>query len=186
MGDEVLLKKERIVSKQLKLYVGCALTEAPPEFRDKVTELKAALRAIWNPDTQGPKYEVFEFLGLTAGTPRDVFQKDINENVAKCDLLLIVGDYASWGAAIELTVGTMIHQKPVLFVKPGTKLTRIIPGMAEFFPNLKYEFYEDMLRDVPKLLNTFVDNIYEDMLDSVGVPHATGHGHAVGLDDDPV
>lgn len=128
---------------KLKLYVGCALTEAPPEFRDDIVQLKEVLKK---------DYDVLEFLGLTAGTAEDVFQRDINENVANCDLLLIVGDHASWGAAIELTFGTAIHKKPVLFVRKNRKLTRIIPGMASFFPNLRYEFYDDLLRDVPLLL----------------------------------
>ncbi len=147
----------------LKLYVGCALTEAPPEFRESVEELKEILSA---------DYEVLKFLGLVAGDAGDVFRKDIIENTGSCNFLLVVGDHPSWGAAMELTVATMMHKKPVLFViKQSKKLSRIIPGAAEFFPNLKVKYYQDLLQDVPKLVRAFVEEAKEDMWDHhTGVP----------------
>jgi len=134
---------------KLKLYVGCALTEAPPEFREEVRQLKEKLKE---------DYDVLEFLGLTAGTPRDVFDKDIRENVGTCDFMLAVCDHPSIGVGIELAFAAALHQKPVLVVtRKGKRLTRIIPGMASFYPQIKIEIYEDMIRDVPNLLAKTLD-----------------------------
>lgn len=142
---------------RFRLYVGCALSEAPPEFREEVESLKAAL---------DKDYEVLRFLGLVAGTPRDVYQKDIIENVGTCDLMLAVCDYPSTGMGVEIAIAAVARGAPVLAVAhEGKSITRIITGMAEFYPNLVCRSYSSLLEDVPALLKQFAAEKEGDIWD---------------------
>jgi hypothetical protein len=66
-----------------KVYVGCSLTHASPEYRQSVEDFKAELqrRGIC---------QVLHFLGLGAGTPHDVYKQDIGHCVATCDFYLLL------------------------------------------------------------------------------------------------
>lgn len=70
-----------------KLYVGCALTEAPEDFRNNAGYLKGVLGADW---------QVLKFLGLTRGTSLDVYTQDIGK-VEECDAFVAITDYPSTG-----------------------------------------------------------------------------------------
>lgn len=141
----------------LKLYVSCALTEAPPEFRRDIEELKEVL---------SKDYEVLKFLGLGVGDPGDVWQRDIIDNVDTCHLMLAVCDYPSIGLGMEILEAGKIRSVPVLAVSTaGKNLTRMVAGMSKFHPNLKIGVYNNLLEDVPKLLAKFTDAAAEDMWD---------------------
>ncbi len=149
----------------LKLYVGCALTEAPPEFRTSVAELKGVLKAQKLKNGE-PKYEVLEFLGLVNGTPADVFHHDINECVGKCDLMLTIHDHPSTGLGWEACEAVKVRGIPVL----GTalldrKITRFVLGIPAHFKNFVFEPYRDLLEDVPKLLDKFVEEVKDEIWD---------------------
>lgn len=75
-----------------KVYVGCCLTGAPPEFVRLVEDFKQALSEL---------VEVLHFLGLTAGTAANVFHHDIDGCVWKCDLFVLIGDLATSGGGYE-------------------------------------------------------------------------------------
>ncbi len=160
----------------LKLYVSCALTEAPPEFRALVGELKKILKTE-KTSNQEPVYEVLEFLGLTTGTPRDVYTHDIINSVGACNLVLAICDHPSTGLGWELCEVVKTRKVPVLgVVRQEKKLNRFLEGVAEYHDNFTIERYRDMLIDVPKLLDKFVEGVSEDMWDSVGYRGSRSHG----------
>ncbi|HEV8677507.1 MAG TPA: hypothetical protein VN701_01610 [Candidatus Paceibacterota bacterium] len=135
---------------KLRLYVGCALTEAPPEFRERVEELKALLR---------PRYDVLEFLGLMAGTPADVYETDIQANVCTADVMLAICDYPSTGLGFELAVAVRERRIPVLAVAHEKKrITRLVLGLPEHHGNAGFKTYRDLLGDVPRLLEQKVES----------------------------
>ena len=124
-----------------KIYVGCALTGAPQEFVDKVELLKALLRE------EG--YEVPDFLGLVKGTAQDVYEVDIWQRVAECDLLVAICDVPSIGLGWEMATAVEKRRKPVLAVAhKDTRITRLIIG-AEGERNPLYRFRRyDKIEDV--------------------------------------
>ncbi len=127
-----------------KLYVGCALTEGPPEFRAEVAHLKTLLKA---------EYEVLDFIGLTAGNPSDVYRVDINENVCTADVMLAICDYPSTGLGYELAVAVRERGIPVLAVAHEQKrITRLVLGIPEHHDDVDFKTYRDFLGDVPALL----------------------------------
>jgi len=129
-----------------KIYVGCSLTQAPEEFKELIKMLQARLRE------EG--YEVLDFVGLTVGTPGDVYQHDIHKCITACDLFLAICDYPAIGLGWELAFRTEVLRKPTLaLARRETKLTRLLIGAGEFHPYLKIEWYstvEDVIRLVKK------------------------------------
>ncbi len=126
-----------------KIYVGCSLTTAPEEFKENVEEVKDRLRSDW---------EVMEFLGLVAGTPEDVYQKDIIENVGGCDAFVGICDEPSIGLGMEIQAATAL-QKPTLAVAHvDSRVTRLILGAPAFNPTMAFRRYENMVEDVPRIV----------------------------------
>jgi len=112
-----------------KLYVGCALTEAPEDFRNNVEILKEALDTDW---------QVLKFLGLVGGTNADVYTQDLG-NVRECDAFLAITDYPSTGLGIELReAGTLA--KPTLITQRLN--TRVRLGFAHILSTP----YQDAVR----------------------------------------
>lgn len=133
-----------------KLYVGCALTNAPEEFKQTVEDFKVSLREAG--------YEVFDFVGLVAGTARDVYDWDIQHCVGECDAFIGICDFPAIGLGFE-TSRALTLGKPVLLVAhKDTKVTRLILGAAEAEPTLTFERYTT-LKDVLPLVDTLVKNI---------------------------
>ncbi|HSX16494.1 MAG TPA: hypothetical protein VLH86_00125 [Patescibacteria group bacterium] len=130
--------------KKVKLYVGCSLTKADEAFKDSVEQLKTALRVAG--------YEVFDFVGLVNGTPKDVYEWDIQHCVATCDAFVGICDEPSIGLGYELCEATRLG-KPVLAVAHAdSKVTRLVHGAAEVEANVNFSTYEDLVRDVPPLV----------------------------------
>src|SRR5690242_15445014 len=124
----------------MKLYVGCSLSHSTDEFKDSVEQLKAALRQAG--------HEVFDFVGLVKGTPKDVYEWDIHHCVADCDVLIAICDEPSIGLGYELCE-TIRLGKPVLAVAHAdATVTRLVQGAAEVEPNLTFVRYNDLVADV--------------------------------------
>lgn len=124
-----------------KLYVGCSLTSAPEAFKAAVEEFKHALRR------EG--HEVFDFVGLVHGTPKDVYEWDINHCVRDCDLLVAVCDEPSIGLGWEMAAATRLG-KPVLAIAyTNAKVTRLVQGAAAVEPNVRFERYTDIVDMLP-------------------------------------
>lgn len=132
------------MSNKKNLYVGCGLTQASEEFKSQVENLKDRLSDDW---------EIMQFLGLTAGDEKDVYQKDIIENVGGCDAFLGVCDEPSIGLGWELSAAVERLRKPSLGVAhTASKITRLILGAPGFNPNFSFRRYENMVEEVPAIV----------------------------------
>ena len=128
----------------MKIYVGCSLTQAPEEFRESVEALKNELRI---------KYTVLDFVGLVAGTAREVYEWDVQKCVAGCDVFVAICDYPAIGLGYELATAIEVYGKPVIAVAHrDAHITRLIEGTSH--PKFTFKRY-DILREVV----AFVDNL---------------------------
>jgi hypothetical protein len=119
---------------KLKLYVGCALTGASPEFIEKIKVFKQEL---------APQYEVLEFLWPKPGAPLEVYQRDIQECVAGCDMMIAFCDRPSMGLGYELGTAVEKYSKPVLAVAhKDSKVSRLIMGVDH--PMYTFSTYDDI------------------------------------------
>ena len=128
-----------------KLYVGCSLSHASEAFKASVEELKEALR------DRG--YEVFNFLGLVDGTERDVYELDIQHNVAECDALIAICDEPSIGLGWEMAVAAKLNKKVLAVAHTDAKVTRLVLGAAEVEPHMRFGRYDNLVADVPGLVD---------------------------------
>lgn len=128
------------------IYVGCSLTDAPREFTDKIERLKKCLRVMG--------YKVFDFVGLTRGTPNDVYRWDIHNCVAKCDLLLAICDYPSIGLGYELGTAIEKFAKQVLAVADENRqITRFVQGIDHpKFTFLRYRDFDQIAEMVMQIM----------------------------------
>jgi nucleoside 2-deoxyribosyltransferase len=114
-----------------KIYIGCSLTQAPEEFKEAIETLKDNLRA---------DYELLDFIGLVNGTPKDVFEWDIN-CVKTCDLFVADCTHPAIGLGMEIGVA-IENNKPMLIVsEEGARVTRIVLGIDR--PNVTLKRYND-------------------------------------------
>lgn len=132
------------VPNKKKLYVGCGLTLAPEEFKASVEQVKNRLRDDWY---------VMEFLGLSAGTPEDVYETDIINNVGGCDAFLGICDEPSIGLGWELREATTLHKPTLAVAHVDSKITRLLLGAPYFNETLSFDRYSDMVIDVPQITN---------------------------------
>jgi hypothetical protein len=128
-----------------RLYVGCSLTHAPEKFKAKVEDFKAVLRQ--------KGYEVFDFVGLVAGTPRDVYAWDIGHCVGECDGFIGICDEASIGLGWELCEAVRLGKPCLAVAHSDSKVTRLVLGAAEVEPNLRFETYDDLAKDISPLVD---------------------------------
>jgi hypothetical protein len=129
-----------------RIYVGCSLAYASEEFRQRIEELRDILRE---------DYEVFNFMGLNKGTHKETYQWDIHQCVKECDVFLAICDYPSIGLGYEMATAIEKLDKPVLAVAhQEAKLSRIILGNDT--PSFSLQRYDDLLTDVPALLEKFI------------------------------
>lgn len=121
------------MAKPVKVYVGCGLTHASEEFKQKVAELKEKLKLI-------PGVQVLEFLGLVGGTPRDVYIHDIDNCVRKCDIMIAICDEPSTGLGFEIAVQAGRGKPLLAFGHRDSKITRLI--LDPPLPNYSFYRYE--------------------------------------------
>jgi hypothetical protein len=131
------------MAKNPELYVGCGLTHAPKEFVYQVDALKERLREDW---------EVLEFFGLGEGTPEDIYQKDIIENVGGCDAFVGICDEVSQGLTWELREAAMLRKPTLAVAHKDTLVSRVITGAPAFNPTMSFRRYENMVEDVPAIV----------------------------------
>lgn len=137
------------------LYVGCGLTNAPEDFKAGVEALKDVLKK---------DYDVFDFVGLTAGTAEDVYRWDIEHCVANCDVLVGVCDYPSIGLGWELNESVRLNKPTLGVAHEKAVVTRLILGAAAIKPNFTFKRYSDIL-EVPAFVEeqlTIVQNRLTD------------------------
>ncbi len=134
---------------KLKLYISTSLTWAEPEYTEKIKTFKDSLKG---------EYEVMEFLGLGTGSPQEVYERDIQECIAGCDLVLAFCDYPSIGLGYELGTAVEKYSKPVLAVAQiESKVTRLIEGVTH--PMYNFARYSD-ISEVSNLLTQKVQKFF--------------------------
>lgn len=133
----------------MTIYVGCALSHATQEYKDKIETLKRHLRSLG--------YTVLDFIGLTRGDCRDVFNRDVVECVGGCQLFVAVADHPSTGLGIEIGAALWKYNVPTLIVgQNDAVVTRLAQDMDH--PLVSFQCYEDMIIDIPRLIQEKVDN----------------------------
>lgn len=137
--------------KVVKVYVGCGLTNAPAEFKQEVESLKVKLKEFC---------VILDFLGLTAGTPRDVWTHDIARCVMQCDLFVAICDHPSTGLGVEFGVQTMVRQKPTIAAAHYDSLVTRLVLDPEVLGDFKFVRYSDLSELVP-IIRASVDAIRE-------------------------
>jgi hypothetical protein len=136
--------------KKIKLYVGCALNNAPKEFIDGVLSLRKEL-------TKDPVYEVLEFLG--PGEPQAVYDTDIKACVMRADAMLAVCDVPSLGLGYEMGVLVTKQGKPLFAVAHTTSnVSNLVQGINEDAISFAFERYES-LSSVPAMLKKWFISI---------------------------
>lgn len=126
------------------LYIGCALTHAPEQFRNDVSGLKQILR-----EEHG--INVLDFVGLENGTEVDVYQWDILECVSKCNAFLGIYGYPGDGLGYETTIANARGIPRLGVAHENAKVSRLILGSAQYH-DYPFERYRDMHQDIPRLV----------------------------------
>jgi nucleoside 2-deoxyribosyltransferase len=122
-----------------KIYVACSLTHATQEFRDSIEVLKEHI---------GKKYELLSFLGLAAGTAKEVFDYDIT-CVKNADFIVADCTYPSIGMGIELGYAYSLNIPVLLIAKIEAKVALMALGLPNKVTDLvRYEHILDVLPEV--------------------------------------
>ena len=117
----------------IKLYAGCALTNAPKKFKQDVVGLKEGFKKL-------PDVQVLEFLGLVKGTAYDVYTHDIINCVGECDLMVGICDYPSIGLGWEMSTQVKRGKPLLAFGRNDSKITRLI--LDPRLPNYRFFRYQ--------------------------------------------
>ena len=134
----------------MKLYVGCSLTHASEEFRQQVEGIKNILRG---------EHEVADFVGLTAGSARDVYEWDIHKCVEGCDAFIAICDFPSIGLGYELGVAVeKLHVPTLALAYEDVKVTRMVLGIEQ--PHYHFARYRSF-EELPAMIEAFLSGIQE-------------------------
>ena len=124
----------------MKIYLAHSLTQAPEEFKQEMLGLKEQLKA---------KYEVLEFKGLVAGTPKDVYEHD-TRCVKDCDLLLAEVSRPAIGLGFEIATALHLNKKVLAVAKEAAKVSRLVLGINH--PNFQFARYanpDEIFKRIP-------------------------------------
>lgn len=135
----------------MKVYVGCALTHSPEDFKKSVQKFKAKLKAM--------DHESLEFIGTLKGTPKDVYLWDIAHCLKKSEAFIAICDYPAIGLGFELGAA-QADKKPVLaLAHKDSQLTRLVAGLAEVEPNVTLVRYSKLEDDGAKIALDWLENL---------------------------
>ncbi|HEY1064418.1 MAG TPA: hypothetical protein VGE30_03970 [Candidatus Saccharimonadales bacterium] len=129
-----------------KVYVGCSLNQAPADFRQMVSDFKDQLRA------EG--YEVLEFVGVTGGTPKDVYETDIN-CVRSCQAFIAVCDLPSLGLGQEIQEAIHLGTPTLVVGHVDANVSRMVIGAAEIESTVTFVRYENLADVIPLVAELF-------------------------------
>jgi len=133
------------------VYIGCALREDLKEFMGQVSDFKQAVR------DEG--YEVYDFVGLTDGTEKDVYEWDMRHCVRDCDIFIGVFDHPSTGLGMEFNEATRLGKSVLAIAHEESKITRMVLGASAVEPNVRFERYQQLADVLPLIgqLTTVVE-----------------------------
>jgi hypothetical protein len=121
-----------------KLYVGCALQSASKLYVKNVKKTRVLLER---------HFEVLKFLHPHPGTDQDVYNLDIHNLVAGCDLMVAFLDFPSLGLGYEMSTAIEVRGKPVLGLAFKNKNpSRLIAGITHpDFKLVKYSSFDEVV-----------------------------------------
>ncbi len=128
--------------RKIRIYLGCALTNAPKEFIKDIEKLKKILKK---------KVEIFEFAGLAVPSIAEVYQHDTNM-VRRADAVVANISYASLGLGMEMGIA-IENKKPLITLVDDTcKTTRfLISGYVDpYHFSLRYKSISQAARFILK------------------------------------
>jgi hypothetical protein len=140
--------------KKLKVYVGCALTHAPEEYRQMIADFKNELRkAGW--------IEVLDFVTansvLELPDPVHIYHNDIHECVGYADAFIADVTLPSLGLGWELGTAIEKHAIPTFMcAREGVKISNLVlgaPGKNTHTTLIRYK--ETIHEFLPKFLEEF-------------------------------
>ena len=105
-----------------KIYIGCSLTHAIPEFRNQIEEFKDSLRE---------EVEVLDFLWVDDDrlyTPKKIYEHNL-DCVDQCDVFVAECSYPSTGLGYEIALAVQKNKKILLIAHQDSKVTRMILGI---------------------------------------------------------
>lgn len=141
--------------KKIKVYVGCALTYAPEEYKKDIETFKGYLQKL-------PNVELLDFMDVEKGTSYDVYKHDIHTCVGKCDFFIAECSHPSTGLGWEL--GTAVEKLgiPVLAVaRKDIRVTRLVRGSeCDLNPNFKLKYY-DSIDELVDLARQKIDSLLQ-------------------------
>lgn len=139
---------------KIKIYVGCALMDAPQSFKNQIQELKIELK-------KNPDIEILEFLGQGSGTPADIYHHDIHDCVKKADIVLGIATYPSTGLGYELSVAVeaSVTTLVIICTEKNKKISNLIRGVSAFPQNQpRVTFYEyDKIFDIIPVVEQVIE-----------------------------
>lgn len=129
----------------LRVYVGCALTHAPQDFKDGIELFKKRLREIeW--------IEVLDFITpnstLQNPDPGHIYYNDIHECVGTAHVLVADICHASLGLGYELGTSAEKHKIPVLMYAPkNCRISQLPIGAAQRNDHVTFSRYQSSILD---------------------------------------
>ncbi len=119
----------------LRFYVACGLTQASFEFKDFVISFKERIKKECG-------IEIFEFVGLTAGTPSEVYETDI-AYVEQADGIIAILDVPAIGLGMEIDHAINSNKPLLCLAHKDASVTRMIKG-ANDLGLLTFATYVDL------------------------------------------
>jgi hypothetical protein len=135
----------------ITLYIGCSLTHAPDDYKKDIEKLKSYLKK---------DHEILEFIGLTKGTPQDVYEWD-TKCVKTCDLFVGECSMPSIGLGAELGIALEIGKPTIVLVREDAKVTRYVLGVTK--PNYWLYKYKT-IEEAEKFVRGKIQELFEKKL----------------------
>ncbi|MDB5255163.1 MAG: hypothetical protein JWL92_539 [Candidatus Nomurabacteria bacterium] len=143
---------------KLKVYIGCALSHAPKEYKLRIHSFKSELQKI-------PWIEVLEFVGALneepdpTREPLHIYTNDIHHCVGRA--VAIIGELSmpSTGLGWELSTAVEKHCiRTMMCAKSGSNVSYVPLGapLHEKNPHATFHWYED---SVLELLPYFLEEL---------------------------
>jgi len=122
-----------------KIYVGCALTQAPDDFKQSIENFKNELR---------PFSTILDFVGLVNGTAKDVFEWDTN-CVKSCDIFIADCTFQGIGLGYELGIALESQKNVLAIAHEDATVSRLVLGVTS--PKYQFIRYKNVIEVLPRV-----------------------------------
>ena len=136
---------------KIKIYIGCSLTQASPEFRESIFDLG---------DSLDNTFEVLKYLSWRVAPGEkshdadglSIYEYDMKQ-VETCDIFVPIVDLPSIGLGMEFAKAFEKGKIIRAFVKRGTRYSSIISSGLESngqLPVQEYDTFDDVIEALKK------------------------------------